>query len=560
MAEEAFPGVNSWFLASINPDGSGLAMFSGFRLDREKTQAYQPTFRANGEAVALFIHQTPLLGVPGTNGLRLFRQGATKPVELAGPQSFAGLATFRKGSVFASAAALDDGRILVSAAQIPSERQEFDIWVHSPTSGSLEIVHGLPGEAELDATPLLARSLPPVIADTTRVRMVEDPPRTVEEAYALGTFTFSCVNIHANAPVDMATAGAPPIGKGLAIEFYMAPQRTASSAHDAPILIASREIGADGKVEIELPAGVPLFEVLRRSDGGLPIGRDGQIYHVGGLNFGHAGGVARCVGCHAGHSMQEVPSDAAAFTNLAPSAVVTTSAPAPENMGGFFAAPALVDRSTAAIAGEWAATTAARETFVKLRWNTPIRAQKVLIHGPQPIAGVSEQIIRGLRVQTYRQFMLQHTVRVTTRILPTGTEVALGQELEFDLLVLTIPDHQVEGTHFAMNGPALAEIEVMAQATGSAPPTSNFLRGDANCDLLLNIGDAVVLLGNLFRGEGPLCCGDAADVNRDDALNVTDVVHLLSFAFRGGEPPAKPFPECGRITAGPLGCDTEPCD
>ncbi len=30
IEEKDFPGVNSWFLSSINPDGTGLAMFSGF--------------------------------------------------------------------------------------------------------------------------------------------------------------------------------------------------------------------------------------------------------------------------------------------------------------------------------------------------------------------------------------------------------------------------------------------------------------------------------------------------------------------------------------------------
>ncbi len=41
VADETFPGVNSWFLASINPDGTGMAMLSGFHLDRQRTQAYR---------------------------------------------------------------------------------------------------------------------------------------------------------------------------------------------------------------------------------------------------------------------------------------------------------------------------------------------------------------------------------------------------------------------------------------------------------------------------------------------------------------------------------------
>ena len=35
-----------------------------------------------------------------------------------------------------------------------------------------------------------------------------------------------------------------------------------------------------------------------------------HTFHVGGMNFGQADTTARCVGCHTGHSMIEVPEDA----------------------------------------------------------------------------------------------------------------------------------------------------------------------------------------------------------------------------------------------------------
>ena len=40
------------------PDGTGLAMFSGFKLDRELTQAYRPSFTSTGLALALFIPES----------------------------------------------------------------------------------------------------------------------------------------------------------------------------------------------------------------------------------------------------------------------------------------------------------------------------------------------------------------------------------------------------------------------------------------------------------------------------------------------------------------------
>ena len=563
VSSDQFPGVNSWFLASINPDGSGLAMFSGFRLDREKTQAYQPTFLPSGEAVALFVHETPILGMPGANGLRRFAEGARKPASLGGPQTFRGLSTFRAGHVYAGAAALPDGRILVSSAPHPAPIRDFDIGVQDNGFFIPFRVLGDAQVAEMDPAVLVPRAVPPVIADTTSARMLEDPPRTVAEAFEKGgKFTFLCENIHANGSVDVPIAGAPPVGKGLSIELYMAPQRTGTFPQDPPLLVASREIGPDGKVEVELPAGVPLFEVLRRPDGKIPIGRDGQIFHVGGLNFGEAGRVARCVGCHAGHSMMALPASSASpeasFTNLAPSAIVTTSA-ASDGAGTMFEPRALVDRRTAFEHGEWASREAAKETFLRMRWSVPLSAQKAVIHASRPV-GPEEQTIRGLKVETYREWLLQEKVRVMTPISPEGTEVALDPSKEFDTLVVTILGRDVEGSHNGAQGPALSEIEVIARPLGVSAPSHYYLRGDTNCDLSVNLSDPVSLLGSLFLGEDGLCCGDAADVNLDDQLNVTDAVHLLNFLFKGGDPPAKPFPECGRANEGPVGCDQEACE
>src|SRR5262249_23210092 len=154
-------------------------------------------------------------------------------------------------------------------------------------------------------------------------------PQNVDEAFAQGgSFTFLCENIHGNGPLDTPMPHAPPIGKRLAIEFYMGPQRTSPFAADPPILIARKDVPVDGRIEMSLPAGVPLFEVLRRPDDSIALGRDGQIFHVGGFNFGRAGETNRCIGCHAGHSRLAVPEDPR-WTNVAPSAVATADSVIP---------------------------------------------------------------------------------------------------------------------------------------------------------------------------------------------------------------------------------------
>ncbi len=67
-----------------------------------------------------------------------------------------------------------------------------------------------------------------------------------------------------------------------------------------------------------------------------------------------------------------------------------------------------------------------------------------------------------------------------------------------------------------------------------------FTCGDANGDKIINVGDAVYLIGYIFRGgpaPNPLAAGDA---NCDGPINVGDAVYLISYIFRGGPAPCCP--------------------
>ena len=88
-------------------------------------------------------------------------------------------------------------------------------------------------------------------------------------------------------------------------------------------------------------------------------------------------------------------------------------------------------------------------------------------------------------------------------------------------------------------------------------PTEQFRRGDVDGNVAINLTDAVVTLGHLFQGTGPLDCDDAADIDDDGQLNLTDVILLLGYLFQAGEPPRPPGPEsCG---ADPTPDDLGPC-
>lgn len=70
---------------------------------------------------------------------------------------------------------------------------------------------------------------------------------------------------------------------------------------------------------------------------------------------------------------------------------------------------------------------------------------------------------------------------------------------------------------------------------------SHYLRGDANGDQTIDVGDVVYLVNYLYRSGSapdPLWTGDA---NCDLVTNVGDIVYLINYLYRGGAPP----PHCG---------------
>jgi hypothetical protein len=607
IADSSYDGVNNWFIATIRPDGSGLTMRTGFGLNRELTMAYRPSFLESGELIAQFITESPIVNQRSRNGLRLLGAPGSLPRALGGPQAFNGDATLQDPNpgvparqrteprfFYHSSNAYGQGRILVTGA-VPGGNFEYDVFVqtvdsHDPArdSTSPTRLFGAPGAAELDAVALVARlPLPPRLEDEAPRLDFEVAPRTREEAVALGgTFTFLVENIFANGPVDMRIASAPPIGRDLEIEFYMNPQRQGTTTPEAPILVGSKPIGPDGRVEMELPAGVPLFEILRRPDGTIALGRDGQAFHVGGMNFGVKGDVARCVGCHAGHSQLPVAEgEEAAWTNVAPSALVTAhpqSTSDPRGNGLDFPPAVLVDRLTDPVASEWAAVPEGEASTVQLRWIQPIAARELVVYGTkhgQGRFGARSQVIHGFKVETYL-----HAERLEPRSEPAskdpppswgletlvssqvvreqvsaeGTRVRLDPSAEFDILRITIDPADVTGLFEGENRPALAEVEVVGKAGGGgASPTVAFVGGDANCDSLINVSDPVTLMNSLFLGAGALCCEAAADVTFEGAVDISDAVYLLNYLFQGADPWSRL--ECQRITGAPHGCEQETC-
>jgi len=65
-------------------------------------------------------------------------------------------------------------------------------------------------------------------------------------------------------------------------------------------------------------------------------------------------------------------------------------------------------------------------------------------------------------------------------------------------------------------------------------------RGDANGDGQANVGDAVFMIGYVFKGGDAPVPTAAGDANCDGQPNVGDAVYLIGYVFKGGPAPGCP--------------------
>ena len=95
--------------------------------------------------------------------------------------------------------------------------------------------------------------------------------------------------------------------------------------------------------------------------------------------------------------------------------------------------------------------------------------------------------------------------------------------------------------------PTLGDAGSISVTAAVVTPTdSDFIRGDANFDGVVNVADGS-FLQDYVGGAGGAAppCFDAADANDDGALNISDVVVIYDYLFSGGSEPPPPFPLTG---------------
>jgi hypothetical protein len=480
---------NSWHLASINPDGTGLTMWgiasSTFQSGEDKNHTYGGTFSPDGTFYGNYFPMRNMTEAAGFGGIRRYTRGPGdyEPIigitgpggQLVAPNAFGVF----QGNYAAEPEYVPNGQLLISWAE--NVYQDYGLYSVDLDGNKLTRVYDNPGTAELRPRLIRPRPLPPVIADTITQVASLLPPTEAGPYDIDGTFTFHALNVYFNAPVDWPVVSAPPIGSAGTIRFYIDHQRHNPGSFpnlDWPILLNELPIKADGSViEPNAPANVPLFEQLRTADDyTVPLtGRGfspnpnnqylGGAGHVAGMNFAQPGETVRCVGCHTGHTLIPLPANPAdaLWTNLATGAVVTASSAADENKLENLVNRRVMNGSNL---DYWTShpDQPANGQWVQLTFPVPIEVRTVRLYNPRSGGQANSSIqVRQATVRLYSDAAATQQVAVQTVNQPLSVN---GTNVQFnDVRVRSVRVYldNVSGTFANHHLASLAEIEVIAK-------------------------------------------------------------------------------------------------
>lgn len=471
---------NAWQLAQINPDGTEVSMFSGVLRSEDANHVYGGTFTANGDFVANYFPMSNMTEAAGFGGLRLYKRGAvpyqplmgiTSPtldyVHCPNPQDCS--YGIHKGSYYAEPEATPDGRLIVSWAK--DINQDYGLYLVNMDGSGRTLLYDNPGTSELRAKIIRPRPLPPIIPDRITQVASKLPPPANGPYDGDGQFVFDALNVYANGPVDMNIVSAPPVGSAARIRFFIDHQRSSPGSFpnlDWPILLTELPISPAGAVRNPAaPANVPLFEQIRDANNNVPLtfgptGYDGAA-HVAGMNYGRPGEVARCVGCHAGHSMIPVPANDAdaQWSNLAPGAqVLVSSSRDPRYNTG------VNDRRVmnGPIWQYWTSKPGQQQNqWVKLVFPVPVTVRAVRLYNPRQ----GDEANSTLQV-TSTNVRLFSDVNGTNQVAgqTTGPLSVSGTTVNFPDVkarVVQVDITGMTGTFYGASVASIAEIEVIAR-------------------------------------------------------------------------------------------------
>lgn len=520
---------NAWHLATINPDGTGLAQWAGTSNTTYGGQlinhAYGGAFAPDGSFYANFFPMTNQTEAAGFGGIRHYQRGPNGYTPVIGittrdesilefvrtnPNSYG----VYQGNYAAEPEVLPDGRLIISWAR--DIAQDYGLYTINADGSGLSLLYDNPGTTELRARVIRSRPIPPIIADEITQVASLLPPLAEGPYNRDGTFTFDGLNVYFNAPVDTNIISAMPVGSANTIRFFIDHQRWQQTGSfeelDWPILLQEVPVNPDGSITASSPANVPLFEQTRTIKlgysvpltGNSPGSRAAGAAHVAGMNFGRPGEVVRCVGCHAGHSMIPVPENPAdaQWTNLAPGALVSVSSlnsSIPNGNG-------LIDRRVKMPFPPnnnlkyWLSQSglAATSQWVQLTFQVPITVRTVRLYN---IPTVDSPVrVLNSTVRLYDDFAGTHQVASTS----SGALSEDGTDVAFEDVLAKVVRVEFNSLNGAIAG--LGEVEVIGRGEAIADntfadvPTTHWAR-----DFVESLYAAAITAG---CGNGNFCPGE----------------------------------------------------
>lgn len=466
---------NAWQAATINPDGTELAMWAGAFRNEEANHVYGGAFTPEGDLIANYFPMYNMTEAAGFGGLRRYRRGAggytpllgvtTLTFDYVNPRNPTSFGIF-KGQYVTDPDVSNNWMVVSLARDIG---QDYGLYQTQIDGSGLRLLYDNPGTAEVRARFLAPRPLPPIIPD--RITQVPSllPPTAAGPYDNDGTFIFDALNVYANGPVDMDIVNAPPVGSARTIRFFIDHQRTSPGSFpnlDWPILLSELTVQPDGSVRnSNAPANVPLFEQLRGPNGRVPLtgmrsDPDGAA-HVAGMNFGRPGERQRCVGCHAGHTLIPVPptDEAARWSNLAPGATIRVSSALDSRY-----VSGLTDRRV--MKGEvwqyW--RSAANQTsgqWVTLTFSVPVSVRQVRLYNPRSAPNTDLQVHQAtVRLFSDEAGTIEVARQTVGRLSTFGTSVEFA---DVQVRVVRVEIDRVSGRVDGVTCASLAEIEVIAR-------------------------------------------------------------------------------------------------
>jgi F5/8 type C domain len=477
---------NSWHAATINPNGSQLTKWSGVQRDDVANFFYGGSFDANGQLISNFFPTLNMTDAGGFGGVRRIKRGASVTTSLIGVNRVTtdanllvapgSLGVYKLGAggvashYAADPAVLPDGRIVVSLST--DTNQDYGLYVMNANGSSPELLLDLAGTSELRAKVVQSRPLPlavrPRHTGTILALMPPLPGGPYDES---GTYIFDSRNVFFNAPVDTDIVNAPPVGSVTSIRFFIDHQRQSPGSYpnlDWPEVVLESPISPAGAIRAQgAAAGVSLFEQLRSPTGTVPLTGGGGTAHVAGMNYGVRDIVNKCVGCHAGHTMIEVPKTQSEFeyTNLAPGATVTVSSTRDAATNG-----GLIDRRVQKgdLSAYW--SSAAGQTngqWAKLHFQVPVTVRGVRLYNPRQASGGRSTLqVNSATVELCADINCNNVVATNN----AGALSEAGTDVTFNKVrarAVRVTVNSVSGTYLGLNVAGLAEIEVIAR--GEAP-------------------------------------------------------------------------------------------